>query len=296
MDPRVAILNGFGRTLGDSIIGLQALFAARSLGLLARAPVLYRLVMPSPVIEDVYRAAADLAEIRELPWDHATRDTAFPPAAGFAETIDMRDFAFDPAFRGVAMIDYFLARLGVAPCRVPAAWRRNLWLAPRLPELAGLPRADAVLVCPHTANAMRTMPEPVHRHILAWFAANTAARVLTQASLKRADGLAALARQVAGVKLVVSADTAMVHLADALATPCLAFFPTHDPAWRVRDYPLCTGLPLASGLPPALEFPRGPDDIAAARAAWLPHGPEPSWLDPHLAAASRRAGLCGPRP
>lgn len=289
MDPRVAILNGFGRTLGDSIIGLQALFAARSLGLLPRAPVLYRLTLPSPVIEDVYRAAADFAEIRALPWADATRDHPFPPASGFAQAIDIRDFAFDPAFRGVAMIDYFLARLGVDPARLPPEWKRNSWLAPRL----GLPAAarSYVLVCPTTANPMRSMPPEVHARILAWFARNTSAPVRTQSSLQPAASLAELAMLVAGARLVVSADTAMVHLADAMGTPCLACFTTHEPAWRVRDYPLCTGVRLASGLPPALEFPRGPEDVAAAQAAWFPDGPAPDWIDAHLAAASSRAGL-----
>lgn len=286
MDQRLAILNGFGRTLGDSIIGLQALHAARSLGLLPRAPVLFRLVMPSSVIEDVYRLAADFAEIRPLPWDDATPDRPFPGAADFAEVLDIRDFAFDPAFRGVAMIDYFLTRLGVPPANVPPSWRRNTWLAPRLPPM---PRGDYVLVCPSTANPMRDMPEPIHARILAWFARTTALPVRSQASLPRAAGLADLAALVAGARLVVSADTAMIHLADAMQTPCLAFFTTHDPAWRVRDYPLCRAVHLHPDLPPALEFPRGPNDIATARAAWLRDGA--AWIDPHLAAACSRVGV-----
>jgi ADP-heptose:LPS heptosyltransferase len=37
---------------------------------------------------------------------------------------------------------------------------------------------------------------------------------------------------------MITIDTAMAHLANAFNKPCLAFFPTHDPLWRVRDYPL----------------------------------------------------------
>jgi hypothetical protein len=40
---RIAILNGFGRSLGDGIIGLQALHAASERGVLPARPVLFRL-------------------------------------------------------------------------------------------------------------------------------------------------------------------------------------------------------------------------------------------------------------
>jgi hypothetical protein len=265
MDQRLAILNGFGRTLGDSIIGLQALRAARSLGLLARDVVLFRLVTQSPVIEDVYALATGLADIRELPWDHATPDRPFPPAAAFAETIDMRDFAFDPAFHGVAMIDYFLRRLGIDPETVPPACRRNTWLAPLVPPPA---RQGYVLLCPKTANPMRDMPDWVQA-LLQTRLAERGLEVRSQATLSPARTLPELCALVGGARLIVSADTAMVHLADAMATPCLAFFTTHDPAWRVRDYPLCQPVHLRPAtLPPALEFPRDAADIAAAQAAW----------------------------
>ncbi|MCW3477325.1 glycosyltransferase family 9 protein [Limobrevibacterium gyesilva] len=282
----VAILNGFGRTLGDSIIGLQALHAARTLGAIPGKPVLFRLPGLSPLIEAVYAAAADLAEVRELPWTDATPERPFTPAAAFARVIDIRDFAFDPAFRGAPMIDYFLRHLGVAPAGVPPALKRNAWLAPRV-TLPPQPAAGHVLVCPRTANPMRDMPDAVHAHILDWLGTHTGAPVLTQAMLPPAGSLAELCGLVAAARLVVAADTAMVHLADAFRVPCLAFFTTHRPEWRVRDYPLCTPVHRpAPGLPPAIEFVRGPDDVAAAQAAW---GPGLAWLDPVLAAAWRRS-------
>jgi hypothetical protein len=286
MDQRVAILNGFGRTLGDSIIGLQALHAARVLGLLRRDVVLFRLPGISPILDDLYTLAAALAEIRTLPWEYATPADRFREADSFAEVIDIRDFAFDPRFRGVAMIDYFLARLGVDPAMVPAPTRRNTWLASRLPPA---PAAEYVLVCPRTSSPMRDMPDRVHERILAFLGRQSPVPVRTQASLPRAASLAELAALVGGAHLVISADTAMVHLADAMAVPCLAFFTTHEPRWRVRDYPLCTPIHLTSHtLPPALEFPRDDRDIATARNAWFPDGGEPTWVDDVLAAVWTR--------
>jgi hypothetical protein len=283
MDQRLAILNGFGRTLGDSIIGLQALHAAHAMGLLRRDVVLFRLPGISPILDDLYTLAADLAEIRTLPWEYATPADRFRAADGFAEVLDIRDFAFDPRFRGVAMIDYFLERLGVDPTAVPARLRRNTWLASLLPPAAS---AEYVLVCPRTSSPMRDMPERVHQRILDWLVRHSPVAVRTQADLPRAASLTELAALVGGARLVISADTAMVHLADAMAVPCLAFFTTHEPRWRMRDYPLCTPIHLATHrLPPALEFPRDDRDIAAAQNAWFPDGDEPAWLDEILAAA-----------
>ena len=275
----IAILNGFGRTLGDGVIGLQALLAAQTLGAIGPRPTLFRLPGLPSVIQQIYEAA-DFAVVETLPWGDATPDRQFALAAAFARVIDIRDFAFDPGFRGTAMIDYFLTRLGVDPAAVPATLRRNTWLRPRIAPIGA---TGHVLVCPHTASALRTMPPAVHDYILHWLEREGGLPVLTQATLPRAATLAELCGLVAGARLIVSADTAMVHLADAFEIPTLAFFTTHRPEWRVRDYPHCRSLYLAPlGLPDALEFSRGPDDIAACEAAWFAPGRDLAWLDPLL--------------
>jgi hypothetical protein len=270
-----AIINGFGRTLGDSIMGLQALAAAQQLGREGR-PVLFRLPGLPAMVQALYSAAADMADVVELPWADETPARPFAGAQGFGRVTDIRDFAFDPAFRGVAMIDYFLTALGLAPHDVPVALKRNAWLASRVtPEISG---RGYVLVCPNTSSPMRTMPDAVHSRILAFFAGRV--EVHSQARLRPAERLEELCGLVAAAQLVVSADTAMVHLADAFAVPCLAFFTTHHPEWRVRDYPLCRPVHLPAGLPEeAIEFPRDKADVAACQAAWFAPGADLAWLD-----------------
>ena len=305
------ILNGFGRTLGDSLIGLQALHTAQRLHPGFGDPVLYRLPGLAPVIQQLYELV-DFAEIRDLPWTHATPDAAFRPGDPGDIIIDIRDFAYDNGFLRTSMVDFFLRRLGLDPARVPAAMKRNAWLRPRI----GVHNPDLpegyTLICPSASNPMRDMPEQIHDRILVRLpgslvtqgAAPTSpshcagptlsapgggegwggvgrSRILSRPTEK---SLADLCGLVANARRVVSTDTAMVHLADAFDVPCLAFFPTHDPAWRVRDYPHCTPVALAGPDPPGLEFVRTPNDLVAARQAWFPQADDLSWLDRLLAA------------
>ncbi|HVJ55796.1 MAG TPA: glycosyltransferase family 9 protein [Aliidongia sp.] len=289
----VAVLNGFGRALGDAIIGLQALHVAVRLGAVPLHPVLFRLPGLPPMVEAVH-AMADFARIRTLPWEFAAPETSFP-AGRFDRIVDLRDFAFDPDFRRSPMIDFFLRRLGVEPRLVPPSSRRNGWLAQHArPEPPPLP-GGYVLVCPKASTTLRDMPSIIHERILEWTL--PMAPVVTQGCVP--DGLggkvvhapscasfAALCGLVRHARWVISTDTAMVHLADAFEVPCLAFFPTHRPEWRVRDYPRCMSVALRTGLPLGAEFARGPGDEALARAAWFPEGRDFTWLDRALAISA----------
>lgn len=271
-----AILNGFGRQLGDGIIGLQALEVAMARGLV-RDPVLFRLPGLSPMVEAVHRAFG--VAIRELPWSHETPSVPFAAGDGF-EVVDIRDFAFDPDFLRLPMFDFFLRALGGDAASVPPADRRNGWLLRRVRPVPAQGLDGRILVCPRAANPMRAMPAAFHEALLeallAFGPVATQGEVPPRLSrfvvaAPEAATPEELCGLVAGAAWVVSTDTGMIHLADAMERPCLAFFPTHDPVLRVRDYPLCSAVRLDSGLP-AQEFARDERDVAAALAAWTPKG------------------------
>lgn len=255
------------------------------------------------MIRELY-GLAEFCQCRDLEWQFAAPGAAVPKAAAFDDVLDLRDFAFDPAFRGQAMMDYFLARLGVDPQSVTPGQRRIGWLAPRIISRPPPIAPGYVLICPRASMALRMMPDRVHTAVLdrlagLGVAVATQGRVPPGGTVVAAPttaSLAALCGWVAGAGLVVSTDTAIVHLTDALSVPCLAVFTTHRPQWRARDYPLCRALyrPVA-GLPEALEFARDPDDVAAAQAAWLdPEGglddPPVRWLTDAVAEAVHAAG------
>jgi hypothetical protein len=283
----VAILNGFGRAMGDAIVGLQALHLAIRLGAVPPRPLLFRLPGLGGMVEAIH-AAADFADIRTLPWEFATLDRPFDPGEAAARVIDIRDFAFDPAFQRRAMIDFFLQRLGVAPEQVPARWRRNSWLASRIRTTQPALPSGYVLVCPKASMRLRDMPDDIHAHILR--RAVTFGPVVTQGAVPDALGhkvihlepcatLDELCSVVRHARWMISTDTGMVHLADAFGVGCLAFFPTHRPEWRVRDYPRTLSFELPTRLPRGIEFARNPGDHALARSGWFAHGDDLTWLD-----------------
>ncbi|MGH7080028.1 MAG: glycosyltransferase family 9 protein [Acetobacteraceae bacterium] len=292
---RLAILNGFGMTLGDGVIGLTALAAARAQGALGdRTPILVRKpLFGRRLINQLYAVARPLAETTWFPYRAAL-------SRPFEDRIDIREFAFDAGFRGVAMIDFFLARLNVDPALISAGAKRNLWLAPALHPRRphALPRRY-VLVCPRAAMALRTMPARFHARLLEDVLTLQGLPVVTQGRPPQPDGrviycpavasLSDLAGLISCAALIVSTDTAMVHLADAFSVPTLAFFVTHRPEWRARDYPFCRAIHLPAALPEALEFARDAADLAIAEAAWFAPGRDLSWLAPLLAGAIEAA-------
>lgn len=295
-DKAVAILNGFGRTLGDGVIGLQALHAAMQIGAIPARPVLYRLPNLPSMVQQLY-AAAEFAETRILPWHHATPETTFEPENQFDSVIDIRDFAFDPDFLRHSMIDFFLSRLSVEPASLPPASRRNAWLASRVKTERGNLPHGYILVCPRAATPLRDMPETVHARILQ--RALAIGPVVTQGPVPNAlrdhvlhappcATLVELCSLIRNARAMISTDTAMVHLADAFDVPCLAFFPTHLPTWRVRDYPNCVPIALKPTLPAGTEFARDLRDHALAQTAWFPNGPDLGWLDDPISAIGNR--------
>ncbi len=254
---------------------------------------LFRLSGLAPILSELYAAADDFTEIAELLPELATPTRPFAPAASFERCIDLRDFVFEAAFARTAMIDFFLRRLGVEPSSISPADRRNTWLAGRVPP--AVPPLDEayVMLTPHASMHLRNMPPEIQSFILRRLARFGRTAVMQGAAdspaqhvISSAMTLEALCGWIRHAALVISTDTGIVHLADAFQVPCLAFFTTHLPEWRARDYPLCRSVHLPiSGLPEALEFARDDTDLAAARAAWFPHGRDLAWLDDALDAA-----------
>lgn len=268
----VHVINGMGVALGDSVIGLTALAALRALHPGLRF-TLYRPARAPRYVDALYALAADVvAPSRALP-------CAADALPAHAPRIDLGNHLYWPAFARQPMIDFFLDALGTDPATVPAAAKRNRWLA-RLP-LPALPaewRRPYALFCPTASTAVRSVPPALHAGFVEQLARRyglpvagfgpVAHPAYVDVSRDAADTARFIA-WVGGASVLFAPDTAALHLADGFDVPTLGCFTTIGPALRVRDYPHC--VPVALDVPDALHGlhrSERPDDLAAVEAAY----------------------------
>ncbi|WP_179404066.1 glycosyltransferase family 9 protein [Burkholderia guangdongensis] len=271
--PHVHVINGMGVALGDSVIGLAALAALRD-----RHPglrfTLYRPARAPRHVEALYALARDVvAPSRPLPWP-ADALPANEPCVDLGNQVYWRDFARLP------MIDFFFTALGVDPAAISTAEKRNRWLA-RL-TLPTLPDAwrdrPYVLFCPSASTAVRSVPPALRAALVDRLAARYRMLIVGFGPLAHpayvdvsghAPDTAHFIAWIAGARMLFSADSAALHVADGFDVPTLACFTTIEPALRVRDYPHC--VPLALDVPDTLRGMHASEhaaDIAAVDAAY----------------------------
>ncbi|MGN7983419.1 glycosyltransferase family 9 protein [Burkholderia sp. 22313] len=268
----VHVINGMGVALGDSVIGLTALAALRAMhpGLHF---TLYRPARAPRHVAALYALAADVvAPSRALPY-------AADALPAHAPCIDLGNHLYWPAFARQPMIDFFLDALGVDPATVPAAAKRNRWLARlRLPALPAEWQRPYALFCPTASTAVRSVPPALRAAFVEQLAQRyglpvagfgpVAHPAYVDVSRDAADTAHFMA-WVKGASVLFAPDTAALHLADGFDVPTLGCFTTIGPALRVRDYPHC--VPVALDLPAelhGLHRSERQDDLAAVEAAY----------------------------
>lgn len=235
------LLNGMGVTLGDSVIGINALAWLK-----ARHPRLrihlYRTPHAPPFVERLYAMASHLVD----------RVSYLPVAADSLphDVIDLSDFLYWPVFHQEPMVDFFLRSLGIAPADVPASDKRNAWLA-RL-RMPALPPAwqgrPYVLFCSRASTPLRSVPNAflqaaVDRIREAYGLPVCGFQPIDHPHFhdvrERSRTLDEYLSWVRGAAAVVGVDSSGIHLAAGFDVPTLAFFSSIDPVLRVRDYPEC---------------------------------------------------------
>ncbi|KNH08816.1 ADP-heptose:LPS heptosyltransferase [Candidatus Burkholderia brachyanthoides] len=239
----VHLINAFGVTLGDSIIGLTALFALKR-----RHPHLaftvYRPSRAPRYVQRLYELAAPaFGAIADLPVPRSDLPDD-------ALRIDLGNHLFWPRFAAMPMIDFFLWALGVAPESIAADDKRNRWLAD-LPLLAAAQREPYVLLCLDASTPVRSIPGASRARIVErlWdefglpvlgFGAVDHPRYRDIASHSR-DTDAFLAR-IKHTRYLMTSDTAALHVAAGFDVPTTTFFTTIAPHLRARDYAHCASV------------------------------------------------------
>ena len=269
------IINGMGVALGDSIIGLSVLAWLKQ-----RWPQLHITLYQSPHlaahVREIYRHASFIDALVALPIALAK----LPPAdAADTLVIDLADFLYRPAFNAMPMVDFFLHSLGLQAAQMPVEAKANTWLqqiaTPALPSQLAQPY---ILIAANASTALRSMPLPVLTEL--------AHRVQRQTGLVVAGfgplaltgwiDLAPWSRQLpqfmaatAGATRLISVDSASIHIAAGLNTPCDALFMGMPTEWRTRDYPLCQAVQLDyQNALSGRHHAETQQDLTAAEDAW----------------------------
>ncbi|SPB15847.1 ADP-heptose--LPS heptosyltransferase [Caballeronia novacaledonica] len=239
---RVHLVNAFGVTLGDSIIGLSALFAVKRLHPHLRFTI-WRPARAPRYVQRLYALAAPaLGDIADLPAPLASL-----PAN--ALRIDIGNQLFWPRFASMPMIDFFLWAMGVAPERIAAAGKRNRWLA-EIP-LKKIESEPYALFCPDASTPVRSIPASMRAQIVARIAEETGLPVLGFGAVDhpRYRDIAPLCIDtddflawIGHARYLVTADTAALHIAAGFDVPTTAFFTTIPAVMRARDYAHCVAV------------------------------------------------------
>ncbi|SAK76325.1 hypothetical protein AWB76_05000 [Caballeronia temeraria] len=288
---RVHLVNAFGVTLGDSIIGLAALFAVKRLYPHLRFTI-YRPARAPRHVQRLYELAAPRAgDVVELPVPLASL-----PAGEL--TIDIGNQLFWPRFASMPMIDFFLWAMGVAPSGIAAGDKRNRWLADV--PLNAIDSAPYALFCPDASTPVRSIPASMRGRIVARLADETGLPVMGFGAVDhpRYRDIAPLCTNtddflawIGHARYLVTADTAALHIGAGFDIPTTAFFTTIPASMRARDYANCVavefGLPHLRGIHASAR----PADLDALERAYreydwraMPFARDVSWTTPGLSA------------
>ncbi|KXV02643.1 ADP-heptose--LPS heptosyltransferase [Caballeronia megalochromosomata] len=265
---RVHLVNAFGVTLGDSIIGLSALFAVKRLHPHLRFAI-YRPARAPRYVQRLYALAAPgFAGIVDLPVPRASLPVD-------ELRIDIGNQLFWPHFASMPMIDFFLWAMGVAPERIAAGDKCNRWLADV--PLTAIEREPYALFCPDASTPVRSIPASVRARIVARLADETGLPVLGFGAVDhpRYRDIAPLSVEtddflawIRHARYLVTADTAALHVAAGFDVPTTAFFTTIPAFMRARDYANCVAVEFALPHLQGMHASARPADLDALERAY----------------------------
>lgn len=268
---RVHLINAFGVTLGDSIIGLAALVAIKRLHP-HLAFTIYRPARAPRYVQRLYELAAHLGDVVFLPVPLARLPVD-------ELKIDIGNQLFWPRFASMPMIDFFLWALGVAPESIAADDKRNHWLADV--PLAPMASEPYALFCPDASTPVRSIPASVRARIVARLADETGLPVLGFGAVDhpRYRDIAPLCADtddflawIGHARYLVTADTAALHVAAGFDVPTTAFFSTIPASMRARDYANCAAVEMNLPHLRGMHASARPADLDALERAYLDYG------------------------
>jgi len=267
----VYLINGMGVALGDNIVGLSIAWALKCAQPHLHLTLLQAAHLP-PAVAGLHDLCVSWLETRHLP---------FPLARipDDALLIDLADFAYWPGFADQSLHAFFARALGFeSDCLDPVTlcnrWLRTLPLPQLQPPWA---ETAYVLLAPHSSSPLRDIPPDVQLRLAehAWQRYHLPIASFVPLAHPEVYDIGPLAPDTAhflawirGAEMLVSTDTAAVHVAAGFDVPTLAGFVCVDPVLRVATYGHCHALDLRTPQLDGQQFNESPAQIALAHDRW----------------------------
>ncbi len=260
-NPRIAVLNGFGSGIGDTLVGITAFSSA------------YKLLRKSvrPGIEIIY-SPEQHTKLTSI-FQHTTLIDQFHIAPVTLKKLLEYDAIFDtggmahrPDFYNMPVVDFLLTLFGLNPDLVQNKNKRNSLmqfrsddnLKIRIREIrADNPGKKIILLHPKTSSIFKDIPDKYVIKILRKLQASGKYIIVMDETIPSTAGLPVIdlsrqAKSFAGLYSVISqvdgiltADTCIYHIADCFSIPTIAWFTMYDPDVWARYYPTVTGILLS---------------------------------------------------
>lgn len=273
-DIRIAIINGMGTGIGDSIIGLRALniMHTRLSKLFTNIHIdLFQTPFnTSTTKKSTYEQEKIVKNVFGLPLPVSSLLT-YDAVADFSSMVLRDNFDNQP------MVDFFLESLGVDPKTVSNEEKRpfikinehikqnNEWVFKILKHSTNVNR-PLLLLHPRASVPIRSMPDDVviklakkivketNYIIVGTFSNQTLTNDVKKALGKEQDRFVDLSAYsktfdeftfiISQMDSIITVDTCTYHIADSFNIPTVTIFPTIDTDIRTKYYPLVAGLQL----------------------------------------------------
>lgn len=253
---RIAVINGAGAGVGDTVVGLTALRNAYELLSSGGRRISLDMVVPESTcdrVHELYEAVGFIDQVRTLPitLHELCRYDACFDTGGLAHRLD---------FTRLPMVDFFLKVFGVDFRGVLPVRKRNRLaqaggpapdLAEKLQEL-GQQGRRLLLFHPLASTPLRSIPDSEIPRMLEALVSDGRYQVVTTVPVdfhheRLADlsvysrNLSDLIHIIRNMDGILSVDTCIYHIADCFDVPAVVWFTSIDPELRVKYYPFIKG-------------------------------------------------------
>ena len=264
---KIAVINGMGTGIGDSIVGLRAL------------DIFHERIMPNhpdisidmfqrinPALRPVYQRYQSVNRTYDMPQTLAR-------LLGYDYFMSLEAFTLSQEFNSMPMIDYYLAKLGMDPSTVSDYEKRNTWPKPAAmgknidKALGNLLRSHKdkgyrrLLIHPVASDAIRSVPDAYIARLIEFLIDNTDfilfSAVPVSCRHERFHDISRYSKSIedfigiiSRMDAVITVDTSTFHIADCFDVPTVVLFNTIHPRYRISYYPHVRGIWLGEGKDP----------------------------------------------